>query len=60
MPALLNTRIADLLAEYPGSAYSEAQQVAAMMASLTPDERSGVLVVVKQVCDLIGAAARKY
>jgi len=49
----LDTRIADLLAEYPDTAYAEAQRISALMAGLEPDARAGVLTIVKTVCVLL-------
>lgn len=59
LAALLGTRIADLLAECPGNAYSEAQKIAALMERLKPDARVGILAVVSQMCDLIWTASRQ-
>ena len=49
----LETSITDLLAEYPDTAYAEAQAISALMAGLEPDARAGVLNVVKTVCTLL-------
>ena len=48
--AFLDTSIADLLAEYPDTAYTEAQRISALMADLEPDARAGVLSIVKTIC----------
>lgn len=48
--AFLDTSIADLLAEYPDSAYTEAQRISALMADLDPDTRASVLTIVKTIC----------
>ncbi|MBL8432084.1 MAG: helix-turn-helix transcriptional regulator [Dechloromonas sp.] len=48
--AFLDTSIADLLAEYPDTAYAEAQRISALMADLEPDARASVLSIVKTVC----------
>jgi len=51
--ALLDTSIADLLAEFPDTAYPEAQRISAIMADLEPDARAGVVSMVKTVCNLL-------
>ena len=48
--AFLDTSIADLLAEYPDSAYTEVQRMSALMADLDPDARASVLTIVKTIC----------
>lgn len=51
--AYLDTSIADLLAEYPDTAYTEAQRISALMADLDPDARASVLSIVKIVCSTL-------
>ncbi len=53
LAALLDTTIADLLAECPEGAYSEAQRISALLSDLAPDARAGVLDVVERVCGLL-------
>jgi transcriptional regulator with XRE-family HTH domain len=48
--AFLDSSIADLLAEYPNTAYTEAQRISVLMADLEPDARAGVLSIVKIAC----------
>lgn len=53
LAAFLNTTMADLLAECPEDAYSEAQRISALLSDLTPEARLGVLEVVERVCRLL-------
>lgn len=53
LAALLNTTIADLLAECPEEAYTEAQRISALLSDLAPDARASVLDVVERVCGLL-------
>lgn len=56
---LLQTRIADLLAECPGSAYSEAQRLNVLVERLEPEARVGLIDIVSKMCDLIEPTARR-
>lgn len=53
LATILKTTIADLLAECPGAAYSEAQRISALLAVLEPEARACVLDVVERVCGLL-------
>ncbi|MBV2184692.1 MAG: helix-turn-helix domain-containing protein [Rhizobium sp.] len=57
LAALLRTSVADLLAEYPGSAYSESQRIAALLDRLEPQARADVLDLVGRLCELLRARA---
>lgn len=46
----LDTSIADLLAEFPDTAYTEAQRISALMTDLDPDARANLLSIVKILC----------
>ncbi len=50
----LNVTIADLLAEYSDSAYSEAQRVSGWLSKLQPDAREMVLDGLQKICALLG------
>lgn len=56
---LLQTRIADLLAECPGSAYSEAQRLNVLVERLEPEARAGLIDIVSKMCDLIEPSSRR-
>lgn len=49
----LNVAIADLLAEYPDSAYSEAQRISGWLSKLQPDAKKTVLDSLHKICVLL-------
>lgn len=55
MARVLETTIADLLAECPDGAYSEAQRLSAMLAPVKPEARMVLLEVVEKLCKLLQA-----
>lgn len=53
LASILAVTIADLLAECPETTYSEAQRISALLSSLSPEARAGVLDIVERVCGLL-------
>lgn len=49
----LNVTVADLLAEYSESAYSEAQRISGWLSKLEPDARKMVLDGLQKLCALL-------
>jgi transcriptional regulator with XRE-family HTH domain len=49
----LNVSIADLLAEYSGAAYSEAQRISGWLSKLQPDAKKTVLDGLQKICALL-------
>jgi transcriptional regulator with XRE-family HTH domain len=50
---VLDTTIADLLEECPGSAYSEEQRLATLMVNLSPPARAGLVHIVECFCRML-------
>lgn len=53
LAGLLNTTIAELLAEYPAEVYPEAQRISASMQTLSSDERKRLAQIVEDLCDML-------
>lgn len=51
---LLDTTIAELLAEYPDEVYPEAQRISAVMQTLSLRERRRLAKIVEELCEMLG------
>lgn len=56
LAAILDTTMAELLAEYPQEVYPQAQRITALLAGLPSDKRDEVADLVERVCRLLDAA----
>lgn len=52
----LETTVADLLSEYPGSAYAPAERIGGLLAQMEPDLQEEVVAVIEQMCRVIQRA----
>jgi transcriptional regulator with XRE-family HTH domain len=50
---VLDTTVADLLAEMPGEAYPEAQRLTALLAEVPPDARAVLVSTIEALCSLL-------
>lgn len=57
LAALLDTTMAELLAEYPQDVYPEAQRITARLATLAPENRAEVADLVDRVCRMLAKSA---
>lgn len=53
MAACLDTTIADLLAELPGTAYTDAERISALMADFQPETRKELIDLLERMCRMI-------
>lgn len=52
----LETTVADLLSEYPGSAYAPAERIGGLLAQMEPGLQEEVVAVIEQMCRVIQRA----